>query len=315
MSASAVHKLSHHDTSRADLGLTHDALPSRAHFGAGESVRHLLDELTTVDVREVQIVASPFRASAVDVIIESLTAQGIRAFRRTHVQEPPSTGHRESALVGLGGSATIDRAKEEARRMQVPLVVLPTTYSGAELDARLTQRRATPSGHRPHGSLPTAVIYDPCLVRSLPVRDAGLSLLAAVGNALEAIIATPAGSLTQLIAAEGIRQLSRAALDVIYNADGLQGPAAAQLGAYLTGAAAAITPSTTLIDATLAASEGGTPVRLARAGVIRRTAENLARRRPDGFSIVAHDVEIDVLVEQVIQASGIADDIPPVRFC
>lgn len=302
MPSSAVHKLSHRNTSGTGTELVHDALPTRVHFGAGRSTDHLAHELIRLGTREVGLVSSPAHSHTIDEIIDGL------ADRRIHATEtvPDAPSPAGYAVAAIGGNAIIGRAKKVAHHIEAPLIVLPTTYSGAELDARLL---TAPSGHLARRSLATAVIYDPRLTRTLPVREAGLSLLAAVGNALEALTETPAGSLAQLIATQGLRQLSRSALDVIYDVQGLQGPASAQLGAYLAGAAAAICSTTTLIDATVAACEDGTPFQIARAALVRRSAKSFAHQQPDAYRFLAQDLQVDVLVEHIVRASGLGPEL------
>jgi alcohol dehydrogenase class IV len=322
MSASAVHNLAHRHASSPGLELVHDGLPSRIRFGAGESRKHLRAELDGLGARRAWVLSSPTHTSTLRGIVASLNEHGIDttivdAYAQDYLEGPHIVAAAGgAALIAVGGNTITGRAKQAASQQDVPLIVLPTTYSGTELDARLP--RQTTASYRSRGSLPAAIIYDPRLARTLSARQAGLSLLAATGNALRAITEAPDGSLPQLLAVQGLRQLSRAALDVLFNPGSLQGPTAAQFGAYLSGAAAAVSPTSAQVDATLANSDDGERFQLARAALVRRAAGNLARCRSDGHNprVPALDgIEIEVFVEQLIQAAGLTADLPTAHLC
>jgi hypothetical protein len=313
MSPSAVHNLAHQHAS-SGLELT-DGLPTRICFGAGESRAHLRSELNRMRARQVRIYSSRTHTDTLRGIVACLNEHRIdttiidayteKDLERPHIAAAPD----ETALVAVGGNTIIGRAKRAASQQDVPLIVLPTTYSGAELDARLP--RETTTGYRSRAGLPAAVVYDPCLTRTLSVRQAGLSLLAAMGNALHALTEAPEGSLAQVLASQGLRQLSRAALDVLFNPGSRQGPTAAQFGAYLSGAAAAVSPTSAHVDPALADADDGERFQLARVALVRRAAGNFERRRSDTHPTcdrAVEGVEIEALVQQLIQAAGL----PPI---
>ena len=154
-------------------------------------------------------------------------------------------------------------------------------------------------------------------MRTLPARHVGLSLLAATGNALRAITEAPDGSLAQLLAGQGLCQLSRAALDIFFNPASMRGPTAAQFGAYLTGTAAALSPMAAPMDAALTDTADGERFQLARAALVRQTARNHPRLL-DAYAPrvrALEGVDIEAFVEQLIQAAGLTADLPTTHLC
>jgi maleylacetate reductase len=90
-------------------------------------------------------------------------------------------------VVAIGGGAAIGLAKIVALALRLPLIAVPTTYSGSEMTSRylVTTERGAETGASPR-ALPTAVIYDPDLLAPTARRIAATGATA-VAHCLEAL--------------------------------------------------------------------------------------------------------------------------------
>jgi alcohol dehydrogenase class IV len=90
-------------------------------------------------------------------------------------------------IVAIGGGSAIGLAKIVALALRLPLIAVPTTYSGAEMTSRylVTTERGAETGASPR-ALATAVIYDPDLLAPATQRVA-VTGASAVAHCLEAL--------------------------------------------------------------------------------------------------------------------------------
>jgi maleylacetate reductase len=91
-------------------------------------------------------------------------------------------------VLAIGGGSAIGMAKIVALALSVPLIAVPTTFSGSEMTSRylVTTKQGAEIGTSQR-SLPAAVIYDPDLLITLPARVAAASGLTAVAHCVEAL--------------------------------------------------------------------------------------------------------------------------------
>lgn len=100
-------------------------------------------------------------------------------------------------LVAVGGGSAIGLAKIVALALRLPLIAVPTTYSGAEMTSRyvVTTDQGAEIGTSPR-ALATSVIYDTDLTATMPSHVAAASGVMAVAHCVEALCYpdTPAGT-------------------------------------------------------------------------------------------------------------------------
>jgi alcohol dehydrogenase class IV len=223
---------------------TYDQLPSRVIFGTG-SLARLRDEIERLGARHALILSTPGRRSDAErasADLGSLSA-GVFAEAVMHVPIETAQAARDIAerlaadlCVAIGGGSTVGLAKAIALDRALPIVAVPTTFSGSEMTAiyGLTESGVKRTG-RSARVLPKTVLYDPLLTLTLPARIAGPSGMNAIAHAVEALYAPDANPVTSLMAVESIRVLSRSLPHVVDEQEDLESRADAQYGAWLAG--------------------------------------------------------------------------------
>lgn len=196
---------------------------------------------STHDVRVV------FRAGALGDLQTSLDRLGLkrpllvttRAAVPDVIRELASgTDSHHDCYLAFGGGSAIGRAKAQALTSAIPIVAVPTTYSGSEMTSiwGITEGGEKRTGHDPRVA-PRLVIYDPELTYDLAARVSAASGMNAIAHCVEAAWAADASPLSSLLAWDGIRRLADS-LPVICDEPRDPGARAdACIGAHLAGRA------------------------------------------------------------------------------
>ncbi|MFI4926071.1 MAG: maleylacetate reductase [Burkholderiales bacterium] len=118
---------------------------------------------------------------------------------------------KADCLVAFGGGSAIGLGKAIALESGMPLIAVPTTYSGSEVTPiyGITDAGIKKTG-RDLRVLPRTVIYDPDLTLSLPIGMSVTSGINAIAHAAEGLYAADGNPVVDLMAQEGIAALSRA---------------------------------------------------------------------------------------------------------
>jgi maleylacetate reductase len=224
---------------------TYQAQPSRVIFGL-DSLEQAPEEIERLDARRPLILHSPHckeAAGALSALLGDCLA-GIYEGSAAHVTIEAAEAARAAAsklnadcCVAIGGGSTIGLAKAIALALSLPIIAVPTTYSGSEVTPiwGITQNGEKRTG-RDLVALPRVAIYDPRLTLDVPPRVAAPSGVNALAHCVEALYAPDTNPIVTLIAAEGIRALANALPRVVASPRDLDARAEALYGAWLAGA-------------------------------------------------------------------------------
>jgi alcohol dehydrogenase class IV len=146
--------------------------------------------------------------------------------------------HDVDVLVSVGGGSTTGLAKAVALGSGLPIVAVPTTYSGSEATDvwGLTEGGRKTTGVDPR-VLPRAVVYDAGLMLGLPVATSVASGLNALAHCVDAMWGPWVDPIDQALALEGIRALNAGLPGVVARPTELPGREQMLYGAYLAAVA------------------------------------------------------------------------------
>src|SRR4030095_630876 len=144
--------------------------------------------------------------------------------------------------VAVGGGSTIGFGKAIALSAGLPVLAVPTTYSGSEMTTiwGISEGGAKKTGRDPK-VLPRAVIYDPELTLDLPVAVSAASGMNAIAHCAEALYAHDGNPIVSLMAEEGIRALASALPRIVSKPKDSEARSDALYGAWLAGMAISTT--------------------------------------------------------------------------
>lgn len=222
----------------------HVGQPGRVVFGAGTASR-LGDELEALGVNRAAIVTTPGQAKlGADFAIHAgQRSVGVLPLAVMHVPVEVAAeavtraiGMGADGLVAVGGGSAIGLAKAIAHAIGLPILAVPTTYSGSEMTPVVgTTDAGEKRTVRDERVRPRTVIYDPGLTLNLPIAVSMTSGLNGMAHAVEALYAREANPLTALMAEEAIRALAQG-LPAIHAAPrDAEARATTLFGAWLSG--------------------------------------------------------------------------------
>ena len=220
-------------------------LPSRVVFGPG-SVAQLPAEVDRLGAKRVLMISTPGRAGMVRSCSEILTGRIAGFFDKAVMHTPVDVVNQARELakelkadccVAVGGGSTIGFGKAIALTSGLPVVAVPTTYSGSEMTTiwGISEDGVKKTGRDPK-VLPKAVIYDPELTLELPPAVSAASGMNAIAHCVEALYAHDGNPIISLMAEEGIRALAFALPEIISDPKNLDARSDALYGSWLAGA-------------------------------------------------------------------------------
>lgn len=191
------------------------AVRVRFHAGALEA---LPEELERIGLRRALVLSTPSRRDEVEERTAMLGDRraGLVDQAELHVPEERVSATldevrrlRPDVCVAIGGGSTIGLAKAVAVETELPIVAIPTTYSGSEMTTiwGVTGGTAKRTG-RDRRAGPRVVLYDPALTADLPEDVRAASGMNAIAHAVEALYAVDANPVASLFAADAIRRMA-----------------------------------------------------------------------------------------------------------
>jgi maleylacetate reductase len=145
----------------------------------------LPDACAAAGVSSPLLVASP-RWDSLELPIE--LAARWREVPSDRVADAVADAQRADGVLAVGGGSAIDFGKAIAAAAALPLVSVPTTYSGAEwttfFGVRDPQRRMQGGGSGAH---PAAIVYEPELTVDLPLETTVGTAMNALAHCAEAL--------------------------------------------------------------------------------------------------------------------------------
>jgi maleylacetate reductase len=225
------------------LRFAHETLPQRVHFAAGEAADAVAVEVRRLEGSRVMAIATnPDRVAAVlaGLPVVVLHTDVVRHVPVDVAERARAVAdeHDADVLVSVGGGSTTGLAKAIALTAGLPIVAVPTTYSGSEATDvwGLTDggRKTTGVDRR---VLPRAIVYDAGLMLGLPVATSVASGLNALAHCIDAMWAPRTDPIDQALALEGIRALSSGLPRVVTDPQHLGGREQTLYGAYLAAVA------------------------------------------------------------------------------
>lgn len=225
---------------------TYTSLPSRVVFGAG-SVARLAQEVDKLGAKRALVLSTPGRSADVKRLAAALGGRFAGLFDQAvrHVPIEVAEDARSAAkqanadcCVVVGGGSTIGLGKAIALTTGMPVLAVPTTYSGSEM----TWVQGFTEGGRKRTQfdpkmLPKTVIYDPELTLGLPAATSAASGMNAIAHCVEALYAKETNPIVSLMAEEGIRALAASLPLIVRNPKDLEARSEALYGAWLAGVA------------------------------------------------------------------------------
>lgn len=199
-------------------GFSRDTLPGRIVFGDA-ALDDLGDELDRLGVKAAMLIAPDYDDQLTGHTQRALGARLRVTWKevRQHVPHElaqraaaAATGNHVDALVTIGGGSAIGLGKAVAVSTGLPLVCVPTTYSGSEMTPiyGLTSGNSKTTAHDAT-ALPRVVIYDPQLLTALRPDVVGPSGMNALAHCAEALWAKRTDPITDALALDGAHRLSR----------------------------------------------------------------------------------------------------------
>lgn len=225
------------------MRFTHDTLAQRVVLTAGDAVEQVRHELERLGAQATMVIGEErFRG-----LLNELSGSTQLLWSEITQHVPVELAQRARAaaasadidtIVAIGGGSAIGLAKAVALTRVVRIIAVPTTYAGSEATNvwGLTDGDGKRTGVDDR-VLPTAVVYDPQLVVSMPADLAVASGLNAAAHCIDSLWAPRADAINAALATEGLNALRIGLLGVVERPHDLDARGHTQYGCYLAAVA------------------------------------------------------------------------------
>lgn len=227
------------------VSFTHDVPPQRVVFASGALAR-IGEEAERLELSRALVVATPGSGARLgSKVVELLgpCAVGLHAQAVIHVPKAvaesglaAARAARADGLIAVGGGSAIGLAKAIARDTGLPIIAVPTTYSGSEATSifGITDGVRKITG-RDGKVLARTVVYDPDLTLGLPAAVSAASGMNAVAHCVESFWADGRTPVTLALASEAVRRFARNLPAVVADGSDRQARGECLVAAWLSG--------------------------------------------------------------------------------
>ena len=225
------------------ITFVHDLPAQRVVFAPGAVVR-VADEAARLGLNRALVIATPGSGARLGgrlVEILGARAAGLHAQASLHVPKPVAEAGVAAArgadgLVAAGGGAAIGLAKIIARDLGLPILAVPTTYSGSEATAiwgmSEGERKFTGKDVR---VLPRTIVYDPELTLALPAAVSAASGMNGIAHCVEALWVGDRTPFLMALASDAARRFAVHLPRVVANGGDREARAECLVAAWLAG--------------------------------------------------------------------------------
>jgi maleylacetate reductase len=219
----------------------HVTLGQRLLFGAGKASTYVAQEAQRLGSQRIMAIAGKSARASADACLADVAVALWWGDVTQHVPSDKAESARAAAatagidlIVCIGGGSTTGLAKALALTSAIPVVAVPTTYSGSEATNMwgITESRTKVTGIDDR-VLPVTVIYDAELSRTLPVGLSVASGLNGLAHCVDSLWAPKADPLNQALALEGARALALALRGIVKDPNDTAAREQALYGCYL----------------------------------------------------------------------------------
>lgn len=227
-------------------GGVYNATPSRIVFGTG-CASTVADEVSRLNASRALVISTPGRGELAKLTAHRLGKMCAGILPEAVSQVPIElaisgrvkvTESGADCLVAVGGGASIGLAKGVAYTLGIPIINIPTTYSGSEMTGFCG---ITIDGiKRMHSSLnmlARTVIYDPELTLGLPIDVSAASAMNALAHCVDAVVVDTCSPIIAQAAYQGAKAIHGSIERVVKDPQNISARSQALYGSYLSGAA------------------------------------------------------------------------------
>jgi maleylacetate reductase len=227
------------------LAFTHDVPPQRVVFAAGALAR-VGDEAARLNFSRALVIATPGSGARLgQKVVELLDARAVGLHAQAVIHVPKAVANaglqaaRESkadGLVAVGGGSAIGLAKAIALQTALPIIAVPTTYSGSETTTiyGVTEAARKVTG-RDVKVLPRTIIYDPDLTLGVPAAVSAASGMNAIAHCVESFWADGRTPVTLALASESMRRFAKNLPAVVADGSDREARSECLIAAWLAG--------------------------------------------------------------------------------
>jgi maleylacetate reductase len=227
------------------VAFTHDVPPQRVVFASGALAR-VADEAARLNIERALVVATPGSGARLGKKVVELLgprAADLHAEAVVHVPKAVAEAGRAAArdnkadgLIAVGGGSAIGLAKAIALETSLPILAIPTTYSGSEATPiiGMTDGERKITG-RDVKVVPRTIIYDPDLTLGLPAAVSAASGMNAIAHCVEALWVDSRTPVTVGLATEAMRRFAQNLPAVVADGANVEARGECLIGAWLAG--------------------------------------------------------------------------------